>query len=125
MRPYLLVMLGAPVGGLARDPISAAVRQRLASRFALGALAVHVSGCFLIGIRMPVFTGRCAPRPDPPLLRITGVFGGYTAFSSFAWESFQAVDEGGGWIGCANIALRVLFGYLAVWSARGWRAGRA
>jgi CrcB protein len=44
-----------------------------------------------------------------------GVLGGYTTFSSFAWESFQAIDEGSRWIGFANLALSVILGYLAVW----------
>jgi len=115
MTRYLLVMLGAALGGLARYVIGTAVMQRFTGRFPLGTLVVNVTGCFLIGILLPLLTERGEPRPNLRLLLVVGVLGGYTTFSSFAWESFQAVDEGSHWIGFANLALSVILGYLAVW----------
>jgi CrcB protein len=115
MNRYLLVMLGAALGGLARYVIGTAVMQRFAGRFPLGTLVVNVTGCFLIGILLPLLTERGEPRPNLRLLLVVGVLGGYTTFSSFAWESFQAIDEGSRWIGFANVALSVILGYLAVW----------
>lgn len=115
MTRYLLVMLGAALGGLARYIIGSAVMQRFGGRFPLGTLVVNVTGCFLIGILFPLLTERGEPRPNLRLLLVVGVLGGYTTFSSFAWESFQAVDEGSPWIGFANLALSVILGYLAVW----------
>jgi fluoride exporter len=112
---YLLVMLGAALGGLARYVIGAAVMQRFGGRFPLGTLVVNVTGCFFIGILLPLLTERGEPRPNLRLLLVVGILGGYTTFSSFAWESFQAVYEGSRWIGFANVALSVLLGYLAVW----------
>jgi fluoride exporter len=115
MTRYLLVMLGAALGGLARYVIGAAVMQRFTGRFPLGTLVVNVTGCFLIGMLLPLLTERGEPRPNLRLLLVVGVLGGYTTFSSFAWESFQAIDEGSRWIGFANVALSVILGYLAVW----------
>jgi CrcB protein len=115
MTRYLMVMLGAALGGLARYVIGSAVMQRFGGRFPLGTLVVNVTGCFLIGILLPLLTERGEPRPNLRLLLVVGVLGGYTTFSSFAWESFQAIDEGSRWIGFANVALSVIIGYLAVW----------
>ena len=115
MTRYFMVMLGAALGGLARYVIGSAVMQRFGGRFPLGTLVVNVTGCFLIGILLPLLTERGQPRPNLRLLLVVGVLGGYTTFSSFAWESFQAVDEGSRWIGFANVALSVILGYLAVW----------
>jgi CrcB protein len=115
MTRYFMVMLGAALGGLARYVIGSAVMQRFGGRFPLGTLVVNVSGCFLIGILLPLLTERGEPRPNLRLLLVVGVLGGYTTFSSFAWESFQAIDEGSRWIGFANVALSVILGYLAVW----------
>jgi CrcB protein len=112
---YFVVMLGAALGGLARYIIGGAVMQRFTGRFPLGTLVVNVTGCFLIGILLPLLTERGEPRPNLRLFLVVGVLGGYTTFSSFAWESFQAVDEGSRWIGFANVALSVILGYLAVW----------
>jgi CrcB protein len=115
MDRYLMVMVGAAAGGLARYVIGGAVMQRFGGRFPLGTLVVNVSGCFLIGVVMTVLTERLQPHPNWRLLLVTGVLGGYTTFSSFAWETFQAVDEGSRLMGLANIALSVIGGYLAVW----------
>jgi CrcB protein len=115
MTRYFMVMLGAALGGLARYVIGSAVMQRFGGRFPLGTLVVNVTGCFLIGILLPLLTERGEPRPNLRLLLVVGVLGGYTTFSSFAWESFQAIDEGSRWIGFANLALSVILGYLAVW----------
>jgi CrcB protein len=114
MNRYLMVMLGAGLGGLARYAIGAAVMQRFSGRFPLGTLVVNVTGCFLIGVLMTAFTERGDPHPNLRLLLVVGVLGGYTTFSSFGWETFQAIDEGSRWIGFANVALSVIFGYLAV-----------
>ena len=109
-----MVMLGAALGGLARYVIGAAVMQRFTGRFPLGTLVVNVTGCFLIGVLMTAFTERGDPHPNLRLLLVVGVLGGYTTFSSFGWETFQAIDEGSRWIGFANVALSVILGYLAV-----------
>jgi len=115
MRPYLAVLLGASIGGLARYLIGTALQQRIGGRFPIGTLVVNVTGCFLIGILMTLFTERGEPVPNARLLMVTGVLGGYTTFSSFAWESFQAMQEGSLWIGFINLFASVMLGYLAVW----------
>ena len=120
MNRYLLVMLGAALGGLSRYIVGTAVLQRFTARFPenvfpLGTLVVNVTGCFLIGILMSLFVARGDPNPNLRLLLVTGVLGGYTTFSSFAWESFEAVDKEQILIGLANIVLSVMLGYLAVW----------
>jgi CrcB protein len=120
MNRYLIVMLGAALGGLARYAAGTAVLQRFTARFPenvfpLGTLVVNVTGCFLIGILMTLFIARGDSHPHLRLLLVTGVLGGYTTFSSFAWESFEAIEKEQVWIGLANITLSVVLGYLAVW----------
>jgi len=46
---------------------------------------------------------------------VVGFLGGYTTFSSFEWETYSAVREGGFWIGLVNIVGSVTLGYAAVW----------
>jgi CrcB protein len=112
---YLAVMAGAAAGGLARYVIGATVMQRFGGRFPLGTLVVNVSGCFLIGVLMTLFTDRLNVHPNWRLLLVTGVLGGYTTFSSFGWETYQSAREGNPLMGLANVVLSVVFGYLAVW----------
>jgi CrcB protein len=109
-----MVMIGAAVGGVARYGIGTAVMHRFGGRFPLGTLVVNVSGCFLIGVLMTVFTERLV-QENWRLLLVVGVLGGYTTFSSFGWETYQSIREGSVMTGLANVTLSVVFGYLAVW----------
>jgi CrcB protein len=115
MDRYLVVMIGSAVGGLARYVIGTAIMQRFGGRFPLGTLIVNLTGCFLIGILMTIFSDRPPTNPNWRLLLVTGVLGGYTTFSAFGWETYQAIREGNSFGGLANIALSVVLGLLAVW----------
>ena len=115
MERYLLVMAGAAAGGLARYVLGIAIMQRFPMRFPLGTLVVNVTGCFLIGVLMTVLTERWNVGPQWRLLLVVGVLGGYTTFSSFGWETFQAVRDGSPMIGLMNVLLSVILGYVAVW----------
>jgi len=112
---YGLILLGGGVGSLARYLAASAISTRLGARFPWGTLAVNVSGCFLIGLILTLLTERWQPHPYWRLTLVVGFLGGYTTFSSFEWETFAAVREGGFWIGLANVVGSVMLGYMAVW----------
>ena len=109
-----MVLIGAAVGGLARYAIGAAIMDRYGGRFPLGTVLVNVSGCFLIGLLMTLFTERWQIHPNWRLLIVVGGLGGYTTFSSFEWETYQAIREGSYWVGLLNVVASVAAGYLAV-----------
>jgi CrcB protein len=122
MIPYLYVMAGAAAGGLARYVVGSFIQKSAHLRFPIGTFVVNVTGCFLIGLVMTWFSDRHDPNPNLRLLLVTGVLGGYTTFSSFAWESFVAVEERALWTGVLNLVGSVVAGYIAVvlgaWLAR-------
>ena len=111
---YLLILLGGGAGSLARYLAGTAIATRFGARFPTGTMLVNVTGCFLIGLIMTLLTER-QPHPYWRLLLVVGFLGGYTTFSSFEWETYSAVREGGFWIGLANIVGSVALGYAAVW----------
>ena len=112
---YLLILAGGGVGSLARYLVGSAVMTRLVTRFPLGTLVVNVTGSFLIGLLMTLLTERFQPHPNWRLVLVVGFLGGYTTFSSFEWETYAAVRDGGFWIGLANVVGSVSLGYAAVW----------
>ena len=114
MDRYLVVMFGGAVGSLTRYVVGAAIMSRLGVRFPMGTLLVNVSGSFIIGMLMTLVTER-QPHPYWRLLLVVGFLGGYTTFSSFAWETLALVKEGGRWLALVNAVGSVVFGYLAVW----------
>jgi fluoride exporter len=112
---YLLIALGGGAGSLARYVAGTAIMTRLGGRFPLGTLAVNVTGSFLIGLLMTLLTERAQPNANLRMLLVVGFLGGYTTFSSFEWETYSTVREGGSWMGLVNVIGSVLFGYAAVW----------
>lgn len=112
---YLLIMLGGGAGSLARYLAGSVIMNRFGGRFPIGTMIINVTGSFLIGILMTLFTERFAPAPVWRPLLVIGFLGGYTTFSSFEWETLSAVREGGMWVGLANVVGSVTLGYLAVW----------
>ena len=111
---YLLILAGGGLGSLTRYVAGAAVMSRFGSRFPLGTMVINVTGSFLIGLLMTLFTER-QPHPYWRPLLVVGFLGGYTTFSSFEWETYSAVRDGGFWIGLANVVGSVALGYAAVW----------
>lgn len=111
----MLVFLGGGTGALARYIAGAAIMTRFGGRFPLGTLVINVTGSFLIGLVMTLFTERVELHANWRLALVTGFLGGYTTFSTFEWETFMAMREGGRWIAFLNVLGSVLLGYAAVW----------
>lgn len=100
---------------MARYVLGAAIAARAGGRFPLGTLVINVTGSFLVGLLMALFTERLQPHPNWRLLLVVGFLGGYTTFSTFEYETFRAVQDGGKWIGLLNVVGSVVLGYIAVW----------
>lgn len=112
---YFLILLFGGLGSLARYLVSMAVMHRIGWRLPWGTLVVNVTGSFLIGLIMATLTERVALSPNWRFALVVGFLGGYTTFSSFEWETFTAVRDGGFWIGAMNVVGSVTLGYAAVW----------
>jgi CrcB protein len=111
---YLVVLAGAALGGLARYTASTWIMEKYGGRFPLGTLVINVTGSFVIGLLMTLFTERLTPHPNWRLFLVVGVLGGYTTFSSFEWEIYQAVREGARWMALAYMTASVAVGYVGV-----------
>jgi CrcB protein len=112
---YLLVVIGGGGGALARYVAASAIMTRFGGKFPMGTLVINVTGSFLIGLLMTMLTERFKVDPAWRLLLVVGFLGGYTTFSSFEWETYSTVREGGLWTGMLNVVSSVILGYVAVW----------
>jgi len=112
---YLVVLAGAGLGGLTRYALGTWIMARSGGRFPLGTFLINISGSFFIGLLMTLLTERLQPHPNWRLFLVVGVLGGYTTFSSFEYETLQAVRDGEHWMSLLYVAGSVLLGYVAVW----------
>jgi len=112
---YFVVMAGAGLGGLARYTAGTWIMAKYGGRFPLGTFLINVSGAFFIGLLMTLLTERWQPHPNWRLFLVVGVLGGYTTFSSFEYETYQAVRDGARWIGLLYLTGSVIVGYFGVW----------
>jgi CrcB protein len=86
--------LGGAVGANARYLVGRWALERLGGGFPFGTLAANLIGCFLIGVVMATLMERAVEDQTWRLLLVVGVLGGYTTFSSFAFEAVTLLEQG-------------------------------
>lgn len=117
MRNLLLVGCGGFLGSVARYYLTRVVTQGThASRFPYGTLAVNVLGCLAIGVLAGLAEHRNLFSPATRLFLLTGLLGGFTTFSAFAFETWFLGREHAWAAGVANVGLQVMLGLAAVWA---------
>jgi CrcB protein len=121
---YLVVLAGAGLGGLARYVAGTWIMAKYGGRFPLGTFVINITGAFLIGVLMTLLTERFQPHPNWRLFLVVGILGGYTTFSSFEYETYQAVRDGERWLGLVYVGGSVMLGYLGVWLGSVLAGGR-
>lgn len=121
---FLLVFLGAGMGGLAREAVTLLSLRLAGPGFPWGTLAINVSGSALMGILVGFFAARNIPSNELRLFLMTGVLGGYTTFSTFSLDSVTLWEKGEsfaaiGYVG-ASLALSIVALAAAMAAARHW-----
>ena len=113
----LWVAAGAAVGGLARYWCSGVIAHAFGETFPWGTLVVNVVGSTLIGLVFVVSgpDGRVLMESAHRQFIMTGIFGGFTTFSSFSLQTLTLLQDGERLLAAANIALSVGLCLLGVW----------
>lgn len=116
MRNFLLVGTGGFLGSVARFYLSAwLTRASGAARFPFGTLGVNVLGCLAIGILAGLAEQRDFFAPPTRHFLLTGILGGFTTYSAFAYETYFLGREQLWSATLASIGLHVVLGLGAVW----------
>lgn len=113
---YLIVFLGAGIGGALRHGVNLWAVRAFGHGFAFGTLIVNVLGSFLMGLLVGFFAYRAGLVPQHARLFLTtGVLGGFTTFSAFSLDAALLVERHSyGWAaayvaGSAGASIAALF----------------
>jgi CrcB protein len=93
LKIFLIALFGA-IGTLARYGLQGVVQIRMGGAFPYGTLFINLSGCFLLGLIGQLTLNRMLVSVDVRMAIAVGFFGGYTTFSSFAWETAKMLEDG-------------------------------
>jgi CrcB protein len=114
---YLWVAVGSALGGVSRFWLSGLVASAFGETFPWGTLFVNVTGSFLIGFFFTLTEpdGRLFVGSTARQFVLTGMFGGYTTFSSFSLQTLALARDGEWGAAGANIVGSVILCLVAVW----------
>ena len=94
MTDFLAISLGAIAGANLRYWMSRGAVRLLGPVFPYGTLTINVLGSFVVGFFMVWTTERVLIDPRWRLLVVVGFCGGYTTFSSYAYETMAFFERG-------------------------------
>jgi CrcB protein len=113
LKNVLLVGLGGGIGSIARFLCQKYLYEWAPHPFPIGTFIVNILGCFLIGVFYGLAEKGSLLSPELRLLLATGFCGGYTTFSSFAYENIILLKTGNFFYSGLYMAGSVILGVAA------------
>jgi CrcB protein len=90
---YLIVFLGAGIGGALRHGVNVGAARLFGVGFPYGTLIVNIAGSFLMGLLAGYFAFRPGIGQHVRLFLTTGILGGFTTFSAFSLDTALLVER--------------------------------
>ncbi len=116
MNAYLVVFLGAGLGGALRHGVNVAALRFFGSDFPIGTLAINVAGSFVMGLLAAWFALKADPGQAWRLFLTTGILGGFTTFSAFSLDAILLWERGQAGAAAAYVAMSVALSLLALFA---------
>jgi CrcB protein len=113
----LLVAIGGAIGSTARYVLSQLLQRATGTLFPIGTFAVNCAGCLVFGAIAGAAEQRVHMAPELRLFLFVGILGGFTTFSSYAFESYALLRDGQFLAASMNIVGQVVAGLAGVWIA--------
>ncbi len=113
----MIVGVGGFIGSAMRFVVSGWV-QRLAAGSVMpyGTLAVNVLGCLALGFLGGLAEYRQVLEPGQRLFLMVGVLGGFTTFSTFAFESIELMQDAEMIRAALNTLAQIVLGFGAAFA---------
>ena len=111
----LLIAIGGALGSTARYLFSLLVQRASGTLFPIGTFAVNCVGCLVFGAIAGAAEQRVQIAPELRLFLLVGILGGFTTFSSYAFESFVLLRDGQFAAASVNIVGQVVAGLAGMW----------
>ncbi|MBF9194914.1 fluoride efflux transporter CrcB [Microvirga terrestris] len=109
MKAYLLVFLGAGIGGALRHGVNVGCVRLCGMAFPWGTLTVNIVGSFLMGAIAAWLAFKAGEGWSQPLrlFLTTGILGGFTTFSAFSLDAVLIWERGQAGLASAYVAASI------------------
>ncbi len=110
MKAYLLVFIGAGIGGALRHGVNVGCARMYGTAFPWGTLTVNVVGSFIMGVLTAWLAFKAGEGWSQPLrlFLTTGILGGFTTFSAFSLDAVMLWERGQVGLAAAYVGASVL-----------------
>ncbi|MCD2174252.1 fluoride efflux transporter CrcB [Rhizobium sp. C4] len=95
---YLIVFIGAGIGGMLRQGVNVAALKWLGPSFPWGTLCVNILGSLIMGLIAEYWALKSGLPQSARLFLTTGILGGFTTFSTFSLDTSVIFERGETWL---------------------------
>lgn len=116
LRTILLVGSGGFIGSVMRYLLQYYVEKGLTSTFPWGTMIANIAGSFIIGIIFALADKGNLMNAEWRMFLAVGICGGFTTFSSFAYNNFTLIGEKSYFPLLLNVGGNLFLGIFAVYA---------
>ncbi len=113
---YLLVFLGAGIGGTLRHTVNLIALRLPVAEYPLGTAAINVMGSFLMGVVAGTFMLKSDLSHGLRIFLATGVLGGFTTFSAFSLDAVALYERGEAGMAALYVVGSVVLSIAGLWA---------
>ena len=111
---YLVVFLGAGIGGALRHGVNLASAKLFGLGFPYGTMIVNIVGSLAMGVLAGYFAFRTGVPQHMRLFLTTGILGGFTTFSAFSLDAVLLMERHAYWSAALYVAGSVILSLVAL-----------
>lgn len=115
LRTIIIIGAGGFLGSIGRYLTQIYIEKLFHTTFPLGTFIANILGCFIIGVVYAFAEKSNLMNPEWRIFLTVGFCGGFTTFSSFAFNNFSFLRDQTLILFLLNIGLSLFFGILAVY----------